>query len=152
MAARICALVLLSLMALVSCFSHGVASFGPLRVGEHAPFGAGDPAAHPYKSVPPSRFYIYVVAKGIPTMCVFEECGRDGALVEAMGGWITGDQQVESISMVGLSESKVLDGTQSMVVVADGSGRIVGIYPNHPVDDLRSVLLRHPEFGEIPRQ
>jgi hypothetical protein len=84
-------------------------------------------------------------------MCVYEECSRDGALVKAMGGWITGDQQAESIAMVGLTESKVLAGTQSIVVVADGAARIVGIYPNHPASDLRSILSRHPELGTVPR-
>jgi hypothetical protein len=140
------------LLVLASCSSQGVSSFGPLHVGEKAPFGPGDPAAHPYKSVPVSRFYVYIVARGIPTMCVYEECGSDGTLVKMMGGWITGDQQAESIAMVGLSESKVLGGTQSMVVVADGAATIVGIYPNHPVSDLRSVLQKHPEFGEVPRR
>lgn len=131
-------------MFAAACSDKGVQSFGPLKVGERAPFGPGDLAAHPYKRVPVSKFYVLVVAKNIPTTCVFEECGIDGDLVRGLGGWITGDQQAETSSMAGLTDSKVRKGEQSIIVVADHAARIVGIYPDRDMRHLRTILDLHP--------
>jgi len=145
-------LFLVLLVALASaCDQRGVSEFGPLKLGYTAPFGPGDPTAHPYKTVPVSKFYVFVVASKVPTMCTFEECGVGGDVVERMGGWITGDEQAESALMVGLSESKVRQGEQSIIVVADKNSRIIGIYPNRTMNDLLAILKLHPEIGEVPR-
>jgi hypothetical protein len=72
---------------------------------------------------------VLIVAKDIPTMCVFEECHDSADLVRLLGGWITGDQQAETIGLVGLSEDRVRRGEQSIIVIADRKSRIVGIYP-----------------------
>lgn len=131
--------------------TYGISEFGPLKRGEKAPFGPGDPTSYPYKRVPVSKFYVYLVARQVPTMCIFEECGVNGDLVQRMGGWITGDGQAESIDMVGLDEVKVRRGEQSMIVVADKTSKIIGIYPNHTMQDLPVILRRHPELGKVPR-
>lgn len=139
----------LSAALIISCGESGVTEFGPLKVGKRAPFGPGDPTSHPYKFIPVSNFYIYVVARKLSTMCVFDDCGVNGDVVERMGGWLTGDEQAESAEMVGLDQSKVLSGEDSMIVVADKNVRIIGIYPNHKMIDLLTILKRHPELGEI---
>jgi hypothetical protein len=149
-AANLAAVLLLGLAS--ACCAQGVSKFGPLRVGDRAPFGPGEPTAHPYRRVPVSRFYVFVVAKGLPTMCVFEECGKDGALVHRLGGWITGDEQSESIAMVGLTDYGVRSGKESVVVIADAKVRIIGIYPNAAANDLRSLLRQHPKLGRRERQ
>ena len=103
----------------------------------------GNPTAYPHKITPKAKFYILVVARGLPTMCTFEDCGEEGALVELLGGWITGDDQNETIDVVGLDQEEVRRGRQSIVVVANASARIVGIYPNHGMRDLRQILCIH---------
>jgi hypothetical protein len=148
---KLAAILLLGLAS--ACCAQGVSTFGPLRIGDRDPFGPGEPTAHPYRRVPVSRFYVFVVAKGVPTMCVFEECGEDGGtLVQQLGGWITGDEQAESIAMVGLTEAGVRSGKESIVVVADTNVRIVGIYPNAAAHDLRSLLRQHPGLTRLERR
>ena len=68
-----------------------VTFFGPLKIGGPSPVQPGDPTAYPHKVTPRAKFYVLVVAKGLPTMCTFEDCGSEGTLVESLGGWITGD-------------------------------------------------------------
>jgi hypothetical protein len=121
----------------------GVKKFGPLQVGGPSPVQPGDPTAHPHKVTPQSKFYVLVVAKGIPTMCTFEDCGPEGTLVETLGGWITGDAQNETIHLAGLDQSKVKEGRQSLVVISDKARRIVGIYPNSRMNDLPYILKAH---------
>ena len=140
----------LSAAVTISCGESGMTEFGPLKVGAPAPFRPGDNTSYPYKFVPESNFYVYVVARRVPTMCVFDECGVNGDMVERMGGWITGDEHGESAEMVGLDESKVKRGEQSIIVIADKHVRIIGIYPDHSMLDLPAILKRHPETGALP--
>jgi hypothetical protein len=121
----------------------GVSRHGPLRLGHFGPVQPGQPTAMPHARVPRSKFYVFVVQKGIPAMCTFEDCGAEGELVEKLGGWITGDDQAETISLAGLDESKVRMGQQSIVVVANSSGRVVGIYPSRTMKDVPEILQSH---------
>jgi hypothetical protein len=146
----ICLLLLLTMFGTV-CAQVGVVSFGPLRLGGSSPIQPGDPTAYPHKVTPRAKFYVLVVAKGLPTMCTFEDCGTEGYLVESLGGWITGDTQGETIALVGLDEVEVKRGRQSIVVISDSSTRIVGIYPNYRMRDLPSILRSHG-FTESTRR
>jgi hypothetical protein len=121
----------------------GVSSFGPLQIGGLSPVQPGDPTAYPHKTTPRAKFYVLVVAKGLPTMCTFEDCGPEGELVEALGGWITGDAQNETIHLAGLNQTEVKQGRQSLVVISDKTRRIVGIYPNAQMSNLPSILEAH---------
>lgn len=120
-----------------------VTSFGPLQIGGPSPVQPGDPTAYPHKVTPRAKFYVLVVAKGLPTMCTFEDCGSEGTLVESLGGWITGDAQNETIHLAGLDQTEVMQGRQSIIVVSDKSRRIVGIYPNYLMRDLPFILKAH---------
>ena len=145
-------------MVIFICFSalcvaqSSVATFGPIRVGAPGPIRVGAPTAHPYKAVPRSKFYILVVAKNIPTMCTFEDCGKEGAIVEALGGWITGDDQSETIDMVGLDEQRVRSGNQSLIVVQNRFGNVVGIYPNSKLSELPIILDKHRALWKSARR
>jgi hypothetical protein len=121
----------------------GVAAFGPYKVGGPSPVNPGDPTAYPHKFTPRAKFYVLVVAKDVPAMCTFDDCGAEGAVVEAMGGWITGDDQNETIGNAGLDQVEVRSGRQSLLVVANRSRRIIGIYPNSGMRDLYSILQSH---------
>lgn len=120
-----------------------VTFFGPLQIGGPSPVQPGDPTAYPHKVTPRAKFYVLVVAKGLPTMCTFEDCGSEGTLVESLGGWITGDAQNETIHLAGLDQTEVMQGRQSIIVVSDKSRRIVGIYPNYLMRDLPFILKAH---------
>lgn len=121
----------------------GVNSFGPLQIGGPSPVQPGDPTAYPHKATPRAKFYVLVVAKGLPTMCTFEDCGPEGELVETLGGWITGDAQNETIHLAGLDQTEVKQGRQSIIVISDKTRRIVGIYPNCQMRDLPFILEAH---------
>jgi hypothetical protein len=123
--------------------AQGVERHGPLVLGGQSPVRAGDPTAQPYKTTPRSKFYILVVAQGLPTMCVDHECGPHGDQVRKLGGWITGDDQRETIAVTGLDEAAVRAGTQKIVVIADHKERIIGIYPGKGPADVRDVLQLH---------
>lgn len=136
------ALILVALLLGLPAASsaRGVQQFGSLQIGSRAPFGPGDPTAYPYKTVPKSAFYLFVVAKGLPTMCIYEECSEHGLMVKRLGGWITGDAQAESAAMVGLTEIGVQAGTESIVVLANRRSIIIGIYPGSQPSDVKRIL------------
>jgi hypothetical protein len=83
-------------------------------------------------------------------MCTFEDCGKEGAIVENLGGWITGDDQLETVGRAGLDEIEVKRGRQSVVVVSDESAVIVAIYPNCRMQDLPRILERHSSLWKRP--
>jgi hypothetical protein len=76
-------------------------------------------------------------------MCVDHECGPHGKEVRKVGGWITGDDQRETIAVTGLDEAAVRAGTQTIVVIADGRERIIGIYPGKSAADVLDILQLH---------
>lgn len=117
-----------------------VNSFGPLKIGGVSPIQPGDPTAYPHKVTPRAKFYVLIVERGLPTMCTFDDCGPEGALVAQLGGWVTGDAQNETIHLAGLDQTEVKAGRQSIVVVSDKTTRIVGIYPNSRMRDLPAIL------------
>jgi hypothetical protein len=148
MKASVLACLMLALSSAVGAqVPAGVSKFGPLQVGGRSPVLPGDPTAHPHRITPHAKFYVLVVAKGIPTMCTFEDCGPEGAIVETLGGWITGDAQNETIHLAGLDQTEVKQGRQSVVVISDKTRRIVGIYPNSQMSDLPSILKAHGFSG-----
>jgi hypothetical protein len=146
----------LAICAVLEFFSNAhaqlsVAAFGAYKLGGPSPVKPGDRTAYPHKITPKAKFYVLVVAKGIPTMCTFEDCGAEGAVVEAMGGWITGDDQIETIGEAGLDEVEVKSGRQSLVVVANRAKRIIGIYPNSGMRELYSILQSHGFTRQVKR-
>jgi hypothetical protein len=123
-----------------------VVELGSLKLGELAPYKPGDPTAGPFVKIPLSKFYIYVVEKKLPTMCVFEDCGLHGEIVECLGGWLSGSAQGEDIEAFGLDENLVSQGKSSVVVVANQDSKIVGIYPNYTMQNIPEILKRHVDL------
>ncbi len=122
--------------------------YGPLKIGNKSPDRPGDPTAYPYKVVPESNFYVSVVQKGLPVYCIFEDCGMYGILVECMGGWLTGDDQIETAEEFGVDYKKLKADKASMIIVADKNANIVGIYPNKRMYDLPNILKKHPDLSK----
>lgn len=123
-----------------------VTEFGPLKLGERAPMGPGDGTFYPYRWIPKSKFYMYVVQKDLRD-CIFDDCHPYGKFIEQNGGWLEGIsiKQPDTADMFGLERDEVLEGKSSIVVVADGNSRLIGIYPNKTVNDL-SLILRRLRF------
>lgn len=138
--------VIIAVFLVLGCERNKVVKFGPLKLGEQAPCKPGDSTSYPFRRIPQSKFYIYVVEKDLPTMCVFEECGPHGEIVECLGGWLSGDDQAEEAVSFGLDEDMVRQGKASIIVVANQDSKIVGIYPNHTMQNLPEILKRHVDL------
>ena len=118
---------------------------GSFRVGALAPYMPGDTLHHPYGIVPPSRFYIYVWQNGFRSaQCVYDECGKGGAVVAALRGWLWG---------TGFEREwfQFSDAVSSVVLVADQRSHIVGIYPNATMFDVERILKKHPDLADLGR-
>ncbi|MGK5090417.1 hypothetical protein WDW89_00215 [Deltaproteobacteria bacterium TL4] len=134
--------MVIPILLLIACDRGKIKEFGPLKLGEPALERPGDSTSYPYKNVPRSKFYIYVVEKGLPTMCVFDDCGTHGEVVECLGGWLSGDDREEVSDEVGLDGSNAT----SIIVVADQDSKIVGIYPNYTMQNIPEILKRHVDL------
>ena len=129
----------------------GVKEFGPLKLGGKSLIKPGDNTEHPYKITPRANFYVYVVAKSVPPMCAYHDCGIEGIIVKYVGGWITGGAQADDAYDVGLDDVEVANGKYAMTVIADKTLKIVGIYPGCNMRSLPRVLERHHDlFIEPP--
>ncbi len=133
---------------------HSVGRYGPLSLGGPAPLQPGiDVAVHPFLNIPQSNFYVYAVEKGAQ-WCVWAECGMPGALVECMGGWLSGEAHPENADLFGLEGKwdQVENETVSLLVVADRQSMIVGIYPGLRVNDLPQILKKHADLSPMTRE
>jgi len=121
----------------------GVRTFGPLKMGADTPIGPGSYTFFPPKEIPKSHFYISVVQKGL--WCVFEECSPEGLRIEALGGWLQGEntKQPEIRDIFGLEENTKVS---SIIVVSDQNAKIIGIYPNKTTNDLANILKIHSKL------
>ena len=123
-----------------SLLNGGVSTFGPMKLGGENPGGIGSYTFAPERHIPASKFYITVVAKDLS--CVFSYCAPEGDKIQAAGGWLQGEDtdQPTIRSIFGLKASPAF---ASVVVVADGNNKLVGIYPDKTVSDLSSILKIH---------
>lgn len=131
-------------------YTKSVKEFGPLKVGDYIPIGGpGDTTAYPRKVIPKSQFYVYVHRMDLPIFCSQEGCSYfDGSIVNCMGGWLSGDEQPDPASEVGLSSGEVWAGRESLVILADKSAKIIGIYPQHTEGDVVNILATYPQYRD----
>lgn len=126
-----------------------VQEYGPLKIGgEFGPeTNFPGPRDYPIEMSEEANFFINVVQKDL-YRCMFESCGMSGALVECMGGWLSGNTLEEISDKVGLGDKweQVLAGKASIIVVSDRNSKIVGIYPNHTTQELPRILRKHPNL------
>jgi len=126
-----------------------VSKFGPLKLGGDMPLGPGHSTFYPYKTVPKSKFYVFIAEKDF--WCVFEDCGLDGAYIETMGGWLGGENlnQAEIAYMFGFDIDRIEKKYHSVMVVGDADAKIVGIFPNKGMSDLLPVLRSYPKLADF---
>lgn len=145
--------IIIALLAFLGIYQgrrNGVAKFGPLKLGGIAPLGPGDGTFYPYRQIPQSKFYIFVVQKDLGD-CIFEDCDPYyGKAIETMGGWLEGVSinQPDTADMFGLDKDAVVDGKSSIVIIMDNNSELVGIYPNKTTRDLISLLKLHQKLIE----
>ncbi|MGK5093938.1 hypothetical protein WDW89_18235 [Deltaproteobacteria bacterium TL4] len=145
----ILSLVVVMMLLSIGCERDKVKEFGSLKLGLPAPEKPGDSTSYPYKNIPPSGFYIYVVQESLSIDCVYGDCGHHGEIVECLGGWLSGNSttQAEIAWIYGLNEGNAT----SIIVVADQDSKIVGIYPNYTMQNLPEILKRHVDLIDFGR-
>lgn len=142
------AVVFLVALGLAACADERLAQdeFVPrhykYQLGELIPgrprMGEGD---IPYCYVPESKFYVYILAPGLPKLCAFEECGPGGDRVARLGGFLLGDGEY--------AQDDPVNAEGAYVLVANEKARIIGVYPRCTVADLPMILPLHPETGAL---
>lgn len=129
----------------------GVAEFGPLKLGEKTPQGGpGDWTFAPLFEIPVSHFYV-AIAHTDRLWCSNESCSLDGALIETLGGWLqvaTTQNFPDLPSIVGFDKEENKQ-VQSIALVAERDGRLVGIYPNRGLLDVLPILRLHPDLADF---
>lgn len=119
---------------------YGVEKINGIEVGGEMPFGPGKSTFAPYLEIPiGQKFYINVVEKNL--WCSNEDCGLDGSIIKTLGGWL----EVEDKNQSEIKAEFGLDlpgnkNIESIVIVGNGSGKIMGIYLNKQYKDVISIL------------
>ena len=118
---------------------------GEFKIGDDAPFKPGDEIQHAYRKIPPSKFYVYLWSPNIEYECVYEECGKNGEIVASLRGWLggIGTSYEELVPLV--NSSKV----RSLIVVAGKNSKVVGVYPNKDMPDIRDILAKHKDLADF---
>ncbi len=123
-----------------------VKKFGLLALGGDHPLGYRSLTFYPEKNIPKSRFYVAVVEKDL--WCALEGCSLEGAHARMMGGWLQGENAENSQIADEIGLNKYPD-ISSLVIVANGENKIVGLYPNNGLDDVNSILRLHPGLADF---
>ncbi len=124
----------------------------PLALGTQMVFGFGTPTESPYPEIPHQtpKPKFYVVVAEPDRHCVADICGIDGSIIKTIGGWVQiyNTKFAETRNFFELDSSKNKD-TETMILVSDENGKIVGIYPNKKFNDVISVLKLHPKLADF---
>jgi hypothetical protein len=115
-----------------------------MTIGGEMQGGPGTSTFAPQRIIPvDKKFYIQVIQDNL--WCIFEECSREGKVVDVLGGWLQGEntRQPTIAHSYFLYDNKKVD---SLIIVGDKNGIIVGIYPNKKIEDLLFVLKVHSDL------
>lgn len=131
-----------------------VTELGSLKVGERPVNDYGYRIFFPEYTFPgpEPRFKFYIsLFDDTSGLCLYEGCGKYGAFVETMGGWLLGGgtRQSEPYENLGLRKTDQVNPIRSLIIVSDENLMIVGLYPNATADDLISILRRHPDLADF---
>ena len=144
----VCIIVLSLFSIYIFSLPRPVEHFYTLHVGGNVPHQVQTEAKDPDGSsiFVGSKFYVYLVQKEVD-WCVVGNCGMSGALVECMGGWFAGEATDLSAEEYGLTKNDIEAG-KSIVVIADKDQKIVGIYPNHTIQQVPYILKNHRNLSD----
>lgn len=123
----------------------GVKQYETIKLGMQAAEGAGTHTvwAPPYRNVPESNFYVYVL--GDEPMCIGSSCGMGGYFIECLGGWLSGDIKVSEEFDYGLRDAGG-DIKRPIITVANKDAKIVGIYPGARIRNLPYIMRNHRDL------
>ena len=127
-----------------------VKQFGPIKLGDKIISGGqGDFTFAPLLEIPASNFYVTIVQD--ESWCANEECGLRGAIVETFGGWLQMENphnypDLASMAGLDLPENQHV---KSIVLIGDRDSKIVGIYPDKGLEDIFSILKKHPDLADF---
>lgn len=128
----------------------GIKEFGPLELGKQLPRTANSGIMSVSRQSAEVKFYVYIVKKNF--VCTNDNCGIYGALTRTMGGQLEGARlnDRQSFEEFGFDEEYGrLDIYESLVIVANESKEIVGLYPNKDIDDVVIVLKQFPDLANF---
>ena len=127
-------------------YPFGVIQYKTIALGRRAAQGPGTPTvwAPPYRTVPESLFYVFVI--GDEHMCIGSDCGIGGYFVECLGGWLAGEKIITEEFDYGLRDAGVDMEKQTIITIADKEAKIVGIYPGARIRNLPYIMRNHRDF------
>ena len=111
------------------------------RVGGNAPYGASEPYENKYICFLSGCRYPEPDA---PHDSLF-------AHIEDLGGWFFSNDidDAQMPALFGLSQTAVLTGASSLVVLADAKGTITALHPGKTLSDALTILSQHPELADV---
>ncbi|MES0491494.1 MAG: hypothetical protein ABUK01_15980 [Leptospirales bacterium] len=139
--------MLLSLLLSCSDITNGyksVSKLGPLKLGSPAPQFAGITFSG-YEvgpTTPPGKFYVYIIDEDLPLIALNGEVGDVDYVIDRGGVVIAGsDGKFAKVFGVKLSSSSPYRLSNSLIIIANAHGEIVGIYKNARLKDLKIIIL-----------
>lgn len=133
-------------------YQANLSQFSPPILGGQIVFGFGTPTESPYLEkpyqTPRPKFYVAIAEPD--RHCVVDICGVDGSIIKTIGGWV----QVYNTKFSETNRFFALDlpankNTQTMIIVSDGSGKIVGIHPNKKFENVIDILKLYPDLANF---
>ncbi len=123
-------------------------TLGPFKIGGDIPLKPKLEWAETPKDVfITSKFYVNI-AEPNPA-CFGKYCNIHAAAINTMGGWLEVEETgmtIDELFGLDLEENR---NVQSIVIIGDHKGKIVGIYPNKGLKDVLSILQFYPELANF---
>jgi len=119
---------------------------GPLKIGGDIPLKPKLERAETPKDVfITSKFYVNIAEPN--PVCFGKYCNIHAAAINTMGGWLEARETgvtIDELFGLDLEENR---NVQSIVIIGDHNGKIIGIYPNKGLKDVLSILQFYPELA-----
>lgn len=124
----------------------GLKELGDLKIGGKMSFSSTEILNKRLIGSPHPKFYfLFVRNKVDPSFYPYYECGvqieevidRDGAFYEL------NPDKPELIEKLGLNPSQVARGEITAVILTDGDFKVIAVYPDRDMRDLKTILNKH---------
>ncbi len=142
-----CILTAVSILSVVFWRSNQirrVEQFRKIKVGEKIPgFSASSIISGIDMSPtdPQGRFYIHFVNDKLPSACLNLECGEDAKYAQEKGGHLLGFADGKAAYSFGIDiKLKPYRFDASIMAVTDNSAKIIAIYEQAQLSDLKTIL------------
>ena len=127
-------------------------ALGPLSIGSELPSfsGVSGKAIEIGRTTPRGKFFVHFINDALPPTCLDEECGVVGKRIAARGGHLIGGADGKLAAQFGVKvvSAKPWKFDRSLVVIASGSGRIIGIFDKATMGDIEAIVDKYDFEGE----